>query len=416
MSTDMRTLTFGAKLLALLAGSVLLIGCSSGSDEAPAPTTPPAPPPDQLTGSFIDSPVEGIGYRTESIASGATDSQGRFSYLAGESVTFFIGDINLPLVAAGTVITPFDIINTQDINDPSVVNMARLLQSLDEDGDPANGISIGDTAHLSATGMSLDFASPTFDADVGNLVANSGSVTNVLIDKPTALSHLQDSLANAGLLPMPQVGSWHSADIDTNFVITFLDDTRYMVARDKLEIGDPLCFDGMESGTYTWNSVTGEFIVTSEIDTTGECGLTSTQGEIYSATVTVSGNTLTLTDSEGSGPATKVVATNNPIVGSWHFADIDVNIVITFLDDNRYMVARDQLEIGDPLCFDGMESGTYTWNSATGEFSVTNANDTTGDCGLTSVEGEIYSATVTVSGDILTLTDDEGSFPIPRVQ
>jgi hypothetical protein len=80
------------------------------------------------------------------------------------------------------------------------------------------------------------------------------------------------------------------------------------------------------------------------------------------------------------------------------------------------MVARDKLEIGDPLCFDGMESGTYTWNSETGEFSVTNANDTTGDCGLTSVEGEIYSATVTVSEDVLTLTDDEGSFPIPRVE
>ena len=96
--------------------------------------------------------------------------------------------------------------------------------------------------------MSLDFSSATFDTDVINLVANSGSVTTTLIDEAAALSHLQDTLASAGLLPTPQVGSWNSADIDTNFVVTFLDDTRYMVARDKLEIGDPLCFDGMESG------------------------------------------------------------------------------------------------------------------------------------------------------------------------
>jgi hypothetical protein len=401
------------KTTAVISASMVLVACGGGTS-TPAP--PQNPPPATLTGTFIDSPVANIGYRTDSIAPDATDSQGQFSYLAGESVTFSIGDIDLPPVAAEAVITPLDIIDTQDINDPSVVNIARLLQSLDADGDPTNGISIDDTAHLSATGMSLDFSSPTFDAEVTNLVANSGSVTNVLIDEAAALSHLKNSLEAAGLLPDTQIGSWLYSDADTNLVLTFLDDTRYMVARDKLEIGDPLCFDGMESGTYTWNSETGEFSVTNANDTTGDCGLTSVEGEIYSATVTVDGNTLTLTDDEGAFPLTRVVAANNPLIGSWHFSDSDTNIVITFLDDTRYMVARDKLEIGDPLCFDGMESGTYTWNSETGEFSVTNANDTTGDCGLTSVEGEIYSATVTVSEDVLTLTDDEGSFPIPRVE
>ncbi len=394
--------------------AVMALGACGGS--ADAPQTGSGPTGATLTGTFIDSPVEGIGYRTESIASGATDSQGRFSYLAGESVTFFIGDINLPLVAAGTVITPLDIFNTDDIHDPSVVNMARLLQSLDEDGDPENGISIGDGAHQSATGMmSLDFSSPTFDMDVINLVANSGSVTTTLIDEAAALSHLQDSLASAGLLPTPQVGSWYFADIDVNIVITFLDDTRYIVARDKLEIGDPLCFDGMESGTYTWNSVTGEITFTNVIDTTGDCGLTSVQGELYSTTVTVDGNTLTLTVDQEAVPLPRVVATDNPLIGSW-YSDGANKTVITFLDETNYMVAQDVDDVGEPLCSDGMESGTYAWNSATGEFSLANANDTTGDCGLTSMQGEIYSATITVSGDILTLTDDEGSFPIPRVQ
>ena len=124
---------------------------------------------------------------------------------------------------------------------------------------------------------------------------------------------------------------------------------------------------------------------------------------------------MTLTDSEGSGPATKVVATDNPLIGSW-YNDGENQTVITFIDETNYMVAQDIDEIGEPLCFDGMESGTYTWNSVTGEFSLINVDDTTGDCGLTSMPGELYNATITVSGDILTLTDDEGSFPIPRVQ
>jgi hypothetical protein len=154
--------------------------------------------------------------------------------------------------------------------------------------------------------MSLDFSSPTFDAEVTNLVANSGSVTNVLIDEAAALSHLKNSLEAAGLLPDTQIGSWLYSDADTNLVLTFLDDTRYMVARDKLEIGDPLCFDGMESGTYTWNSETGEFSVISVNDTTGDCGLTSMQGELYNATITVSGDILTLTDFEGSFPISRL--------------------------------------------------------------------------------------------------------------
>jgi hypothetical protein len=188
-----------------------------------------------------------------------------------------------------------------------------------------------------------------------------------------------------------------------------------VVARDKLEIGDPLCTDGMESGTYTWNSETGEFNLTNVIDTTGDCGLTSMQGELYNATVGVSGDILTLTDNEGAFPLAKVVAANNPLIGSW-YNDGENQTVITFLDDTNYAVAQDIDEIGEPLCSDGMESGTYTWNSETGEFNVTNVIDTTGDCGLTSTPGELYSATVSVSENTLTLTDNEGSFPIPRVE
>ncbi len=79
-------------------------------------------------------------------------------------------------------------------------------------------------------------------------------------------------------------------------------------------------------------------------------------------------------------------------------------------------MTQDIDEIGEPLCSDGMESGTYTWDSVNGNFSLTNVIDTTGDCGLTSLQGDTYDATVTVSGNTLTLIDVEGSIPSTRVQ
>ena len=88
--------TLSASLIqttAVISASMMLVACGGGTSTSAPPQNPP---PTTLTGTFIDSPVANIGYRTDSIAPDATDSQGQFSYLAGESVTFSIGDIDLP--------------------------------------------------------------------------------------------------------------------------------------------------------------------------------------------------------------------------------------------------------------------------------------------------------------------------------
>ena len=74
-----------------------LFACSSGSDSTSAPTT--------QTGVFIDSPVIGIGYKTETL-SGFTGSNGEYEFLPGETVTFFIGDLELPPTLATGTVTP----------------------------------------------------------------------------------------------------------------------------------------------------------------------------------------------------------------------------------------------------------------------------------------------------------------------
>jgi len=171
---------------------VSLSACGGGGNG----TTTTAPPPAPLSGVFVDSAVSGFRYATTTF-NGSTDLDGTFMFAAGENVTFSIGDIDFPTVAAASLLSPFDLAGTADTGDTALINMARLLQTLDTDGDVDNGITIGDGAHTFAIGMTLDFASATFDADVTNLIANSGSVNTMLVDADTAIAHLEAAVAPA---------------------------------------------------------------------------------------------------------------------------------------------------------------------------------------------------------------------------
>ena len=85
-----------------------LFGCSSSSDGTGSSGTP-------ITGVFIDSAVTGITYSTAS-QSGTTNTSGEFTYIDGESVTFSIGSLNLPSVAAKSVVTPVDMSATGNVD------------------------------------------------------------------------------------------------------------------------------------------------------------------------------------------------------------------------------------------------------------------------------------------------------------
>ncbi len=114
-----------------LAVSAFLIGCG-GSDEATENT---------LTGYFVDAPVAGLQYRSSSGITGETDSYGRFRYRAGDEVMFTIGDLSLGEAKPETdgLVTPEILAqNNQELE----VLLLRVLQSLDSDGDPSNGITI----------------------------------------------------------------------------------------------------------------------------------------------------------------------------------------------------------------------------------------------------------------------------------
>jgi hypothetical protein len=158
-----------------------------------------APEPiDTLTGVFLDSAVANVNYQTDTLT-GTTNEQGEFTYVEGESVTFSIGEVVFPLIPAASVITPLELAESKDITEPSVVNMTRLLQSLDKDGDPSNGIEITDTAKSSATAF-LNFNLPVVDfassADVLLLLADAGQdeIVSELVNIHDAIVHLEETL------------------------------------------------------------------------------------------------------------------------------------------------------------------------------------------------------------------------------
>lgn len=92
------------------------------------------------TGNPDDLPVRGLDYRSGSITD-ITGSNGEYRYESGGTVRFFIGDIALGGAVEGKpVITPADLVSGGTSEHSTVVNITRLLLSLD--ATPDDGVII----------------------------------------------------------------------------------------------------------------------------------------------------------------------------------------------------------------------------------------------------------------------------------
>ena len=152
-------------LIVLAAGAAMLGGAAC----AQAP---------ESSGTFHD--VEGLAYSGASGSSGTTGEHGEFSFAAGDRVTFAIGELVLGAVDMGAGgdlqrVTPAHLVpavggDVDAITDQRVTNIARLVQSLDADGDPENGVTISPAASAAASshsGIDFDQSPQAFEADPG---------------------------------------------------------------------------------------------------------------------------------------------------------------------------------------------------------------------------------------------------------
>lgn len=146
--------------------------------------------PSPLEGQFLISPVAGMSYETET-QSGSTGLGGGFKYFEGETVTFKLGDIELPAVSASELVTALQIFNTTDPESTQIVNLTRLLMSLDADADISNGVAISQAAYDAAIGVSLSFDNDSFETDALALLDKIESLS-VLVPDFIALTYLRE--------------------------------------------------------------------------------------------------------------------------------------------------------------------------------------------------------------------------------
>ena len=392
--------------LSILSALTACGGSSSGNDKNADPVA--------NTGVFLDSPVINIGYRTETLE-GITNSKGEYQYLAGETVTFFIGDLIFPAVKATGTVTPLDLADTKDINDSDVVNMIRLLQTLDQDANPDNGITITEAAKSAATQVDFGLSESEFEnaAAVTSLITNGGqdSQPTTLVETSAAIEHFNQSLINEGVLPSPVVGAWLITDepeiniggSDLSFLLLLPSGKYYMAESNEINEGD-----GFEFGSYTFANST--LSITTTVDTNSAIG--------FSAVSTASNLTIDLSESAFTFPTddpresgnytfTKQALSQSMLGGAW--LSEDGLAMFVFLNNGEYIAFQSEEEND----FIGFEWGNFSLEGST--LTVSTIDNSDGEalfCDNSS--GSVCQDTefqVSVQEDTLTLTvPQEGNF------
>lgn len=356
---------------------------------------------DTNTGVFLDSAIANIDFETGS-ESGTTNAGGEFEFQEGDTVTFSLGDIELPPVSAAEVVTPLDMNPDRTLN-ATVRNVLRLLQTIDDDGDPTNGIAISDATKAAAEGVSIDFevgdADFENDANVTNFVANSGAAQTALKSAEDAEAHFRSTLASEGISSGDAedlVGAHLVEDgsvpggIQAAFLLTEQGGFYQSMYYDYGE--PPASGTGYEVGTYSIVGADVSFNIT--VDKNGDAGVNANQDsedgseiglEVQSNT---NGELIVVTTNDVT-PDTVTFATvvkdADGIAGTWRLttpAGDDVVVAFDGTDtDGRYYFLQNT---GDDA--DGVESGSYTISgSLAGDSATITAVadiDSNGDAGL----------------------------------
>ncbi|MFC3151349.1 choice-of-anchor I family protein [Litoribrevibacter euphylliae] len=189
-------LNISPMVLAVAMGSAVMVGCSDNDDSSSSS-------PSVQTGVFVDSAVGGINYRTAT-QSGSTNADGEFNYIEGETVTFSIGDIDLPATVASNLLTPLDLADSDNPYDEAANNIARLLQTLDSDGDASNGITIEQASHTAAADAEITDWS---DTDAFETAVNDVFEPDAIVSANEAAQHLEETLQeNNGHASLTMIG------------------------------------------------------------------------------------------------------------------------------------------------------------------------------------------------------------------
>jgi len=397
---------------------LFLAACGGGGGSGTVVSAP-------LTGVFLDSAVSGVQYSTKNSAgttthSGTTDAQGAYQYEAGDTVTFSIGALVFPTVTATGTITPMTLAGggTDITANQQATNIARLLQSLDTNGNPNDGIAIPSGAAAAATAVDFNVNTTTFESNpaVTNLVANSGSTTTTLVSEATAQAHFTATMDKR------IVGVWRGTGAGGAFsyLLMFADNT-FAYGENDLTVQEPLLENGLEVGTYSYDSTTGNITFNVVYDDNTSTGSSSGIGSIGTPSVidaVLSNGDKTLTIAGGALVLSFVDFGISPISGVWRNTGAGGAFSIMLLaDDGAFLYAENDLTVQEPLLENGLEVGTYSYASTTGNITFNVVYDDNTSTGSSSGVGSIGTPSVidaVLSNGGTTLTAAGGQLVLTR--
>ncbi len=339
-------------------------------------------------GTLFDSPVTGVAFRTSSGVTGVTNAQGRYRFNVGDNVTFSLGGLTLGTVPAHVLTTPLTLASG---NANRLTNLLVLLQSLDADGVPANGLNITAPAAAAITAaVNLDTPAATFASTANSALQTAMTAAGIL--RPIRLiADANAHFVSQGLNILSSNIWFITNGTNDSAMVRIAPNGEYLVGQAARDAS--LGYGTVRVGAFDANGFT-------------LIGTPIIGPAVFTPTARFNSNGATFINNIGE---TMNRAENVPgsIVGVWAFSPTAIReITILFTAAGKFMLSSPQSgECEVP----GVEYGSYSYNTTSKAMTFSNiVFDTNGCNGVRDpVSGKIFNGTATLSFDGMTATIHE---------
>ncbi|WP_180005789.1 hypothetical protein [Acinetobacter sp. YH12237] len=390
------------KTLICLALAGLLSACGGSDNDSGSNQNPPPSSATQI-GVLTDGPVTGVKYLRASSSGesseGTTNDKGEFEYAEGDTVRFFIGDVQLgEAIEAKARITPLDLAESENAR----TNLMVLLQSLDADGDHSNGIEISAETQAAFNTVNLTFEQNSTDFTT-EVLSKTPLTEAQLVTPQKAAENFQTTFYK------DIAGTWEIGRTNASAVLLhILADGRYVLG--EADVEDETGKPGIEIGQLNWNALTSALNPVISIDTNGDYGLSHPDNDDHYR-LSYNGTDLVLTDvgSNSTYILTKVKQSSG-LVGTWKFSETQL---FAFFDNNYYFFLDG--EGGEDCGWAGIEYGKLSITANT--LTPTEVFYDTNECGgfHDSFDDSKSIVNYTISGTSLTIgSEGEPSVTLQR--
>jgi hypothetical protein len=349
-------------LLCTIAASIAACG-----GDSPSAVLPPPPPPlgDVQEGNFKGTNVSGLRF-VSGAESGLTDPLGRYRCETGNTVTFFVGSVELGTMQCSTLASAPALAGSGALDDPAAMNLASFLLVLDGDENPDNGITISeDLQTMAASWPAIDFAAVDFGAELAVPLSDIMSVEQRM---PFALWTTPDLVRQVveESLSCAYSGAFIGGTAGEAIAPVALTVTRDTLIRDADSVVWTIwdVEDGITRGTYGRL----ELAVRPRFDTTAV---------------------------NDSIPVDGIYGSPDAIDGSWRLAGTAANLAGTY--------AANRIG-GDPAAQTRMSGEFYTDDGGLGVLALDITGNAITGVAFEGFEGVVYTITGTLEGDDVTLT------------